>query len=328
MLRWGEYRYHALDHELKQRFGGKVWKLSLDGGMTCPNRDGTLGTGGCIFCSAGGSGDFAADASLSVAEQLRQQKERLLASGKLPPAPSSSPSGSTGSAAQENRRRYIAYFQAYTNTYAPPSRLEQLFSEAVSDPEVCALSIATRPDVLPPEVIDLLKRLNRQKSVWVELGLQTIHEDTARRIRRGYALPVFDQAVRDLRSAGIEVIVHTILGLPGETRSRMLETVEYLGRCDIQGIKLQLLHILSGTDLAQEYCREPFPVFSREEYLDLVIRCLEILPPQIVIHRLTGDGPKDLLIAPLWSRDKRSVLNELRHRMAMQDTWQGRCFTP
>ena len=223
--------------------------------------------------------------------------------------------------------RYIAYFQAYTNTYAPLSRLERLFSEAVSDPEVCVLSIATRPDVLPPEVIALLERLNKIKPVWVELGLQTIHEETARYIRRGYTLPVFDRAVRDLRSAGIEVIVHTILGLPGETDLQMLETLQYLNRSDVQGIKLQLLHILRGTDLAAVYQKTPFPVFSREEYIDLVIRCLETLSPRIVVHRLTGDGPKDLLIAPLWSRDKRGVLNELKHKIALQDTWQGRCFS-
>ena len=307
----GGERYNSIGDHLKSVFGCKTVKLSIDAGFTCPNRDGTAGYGGCAFCSEGGSGELASHASSSVSDysaSISEQIDRL--SEKWPDA------------------CYLAYFQSFTNTYAPVEVLRSRYYAALDDPRISGIAIATRPDCLGDDVLDLLEEINRDHFMWVELGLQTIHEDTARRIRRGYALPVFDQAVRDLRSAGIEVIVHTILGLPGETRSRMLETVEYLGHCDIQGIKLQLLHILSGTDLAQEYCREPFPVFSREEYLDLVIRCLEILPPQIVIHRLTGDGPKDLLIAPLWSRDKRRVLNELRHRMAMQDTWQGRCFTP
>ena len=332
MQKWGDYRYHALDYELKCRFGGKVWKLSLNGGFTCPNRDGSLGTRGCIFCSEGGSGDFAADAACTIPQQLQQQKElqqrkvhrqhkELLSTSEKIPVEGGSPSEATF------HPKYIAYFQAFTNTYAPVHILEQLFTQAIADPEVCALSIATRPDCLPPDVIALLSRLNTIKPVWVELGLQTIHEQTALLIRRGYPLPVYDQAVHALRRAGIEVIVHTILGLPGETPEKTLETIDYVNQSNIQGIKLQLLHILRETDLATLYEQQPFHVFTQDEYTDLVIRCLEHLSPEIVIHRLTGDGPKELLIAPLWSRGKRGVLNEINHKIALRGTWQGRCVS-
>ena len=303
---WGDKPYHSLDYELKKRFGEKVYRLSLNGGMTCPNRDGTLGTRGCIFCSEGGSGDFAGSASLSISRQIEAQK-RLL-----------------------NRKRpvqkYIAYFQAYTNTYAPVDYLERIFSEAISRPEIAVLSVATRPDCLPEDVLALLERLNRQKPVWVELGLQTIHEDTAAFIRRGYSLSCFEDAVRKLRSRGLEVIVHTILGLPGEDEHRILQTMEYLNRQDIQGIKLQLLHILKHTDLASWSQTHPFPVPTMDEYLELLIGCLETLSPELVIHRLTGDGPKDLLIAPQWSLAKRTVLNTLHQKLRQKNTWQGRLY--
>ncbi len=306
-MRWGEKPYHSLDYEMKQRFGEKVYRLSLNGGMTCPNRDGTVGSGGCIFCSAGGSGDFAAPAILPISEQLRMQKELIT---KKRPV-----------------HKYIAYFQAYTNTYAPADYLERIFLEAISDPEVVVLSIATRPDCLSDDVLSLLNRLNQIKPVWVELGLQTIHEDTARLIRRGYLLSCFDSAVAHLRKIGIEVIVHVILGLPGEDRDAMLQTCEYLNTCDIQGIKLQLLHILKHTDLATYYTEVGFPVMQQEEYIDLLITCMEHLSPEIVIHRLTGDGPGELLIAPLWSQAKRTVLNGLHAELKRRNTWQGRLFT-
>lgn len=306
-MRWGEKPYHSLDYEMKQRFGEKVYRLSLNGGMTCPNRDGTVGYGGCIFCSAGGSGDFAAPAMLSISEQLRTQKELIT---KKRPV-----------------HKYIAYFQAYTNTYAPVAYLERIFLEAISDPEVVVLSIATRPDCLGPEVLALLERLNQIKPVWVELGLQTIHEETARFIRRGYPLSCFDTAVRHLRSIGIEVVVHVILGLPGEDREAMLRTCEYLNSSKVQGIKLQLLHILKHTELATYYARTGFPIMQQEEYLDLLIACMEHLSPDIVIHRLTGDGPGALLIAPLWSQSKRSVLNALHQELKRRNTWQGRLFS-
>ncbi|MBQ8305511.1 MAG: TIGR01212 family radical SAM protein [Blautia sp.] len=308
MKDWNGKPYHSLDYALREQFGEKVYKVTLNGGMSCPNRDGTLGDGGCIFCSAGGSGDFAADPSLSVTGQIDAQIR--LITEKRPV------------------RRFIAYFQAYTNTYAPVSYLRRIFSEAISHPAVSALSIGTRPDCLGPDVLELLSELNTRKPVWVELGLQTIHEDTARYIRRGYALPCFLDAVRALRERSLTVIVHLILGLPGEDRERVLASVRYLNRMDIQGIKLQLLHVLSGTDLAIDYSRGLFRTLSQDEYVSLVIDCLLNLRPEIVIHRLTGDGPSELLVAPLWASHKRDVLNLLHHRMKEQKCWQGKALQP
>ena len=306
MRRWLDKPYYSLHAMLQERFHEKVYKLSLNGGMTCPNRDGTLGTRGCIFCSAGGSGDFAADRLLSVTKQIEQQKALI--------------------AKKRPVHKFIAYFQAYTNTYAPVPYLEKLFREAICHPDIVALSIGTRPDCLGDDVLDLLDRLNQIKPVWVELGLQTIHEDTARYIRRGYALDCFEKAVKDLRARSLEVIVHTILGLPGEDRERTLQTIRYLNGQPIQGIKLQLLHVLKGTDLALDYERGLFETLTMESYLTLLIACLERLSPDIVVHRLTGDGPKDLLIAPVWSSAKRTVLNELHRRMKLENTWQGRLY--
>lgn len=301
---WNGKPYHSLDYEMKKSFGTKVYKIALDGGMTCPNRDGTLGSRGCIFCSAGGSGDFAVKLRPSVSEQIEEAAARI--ERKM---------GSSGG--------YIAYFQSYTNTYAPVEWLRKLFTEAICHPDVRVLSIATRPDCLPEEAVDLLAELNTIKPVWVELGLQTIHEDTAAFIRRGYELSCFEDALLRLRSRGLDVIVHVILGLPGENRTRMLETVNYLAPQDIQGIKLQLLHVLQDTDLAQYYEKDGFPVMTLEEYIDLVIDCIAILPPRIVIHRLTGDGPKKLLLAPLWSGNKRLVLNTLTKRLKERGVTQG-----
>ncbi|MBS6194700.1 MAG: TIGR01212 family radical SAM protein [Clostridiales bacterium] len=305
-MKWLEKPYHSLDYMLKNRFGEKVYKLTLNGGMSCPNRDGKLGTRGCIFCSAGGSGDFAADAAQSIGQQIEQQKADICR--KRPVG------------------KFIAYFQAYTNTYAPVEYLRRIFTEAVSHPDIIALSIGTRPDCLDDDVLELLSELNQKKPVWVELGLQTIHESTARYIRRGYPLSCFEDAAARLHSRNLEIIVHTILGLPGETFPQMLETISYLNRMPIQGIKMQLLHVLKNTDLADDYLAGKFQVLSQDEYLNLVISCLEHLSPEIVVHRVTGDGPKDLLIAPLWSSAKRTVLNELHHRMKEQDSWQGKCY--
>lgn len=309
---WNGKPYHSLDYEMKRRFGTKVYKIALEGGMTCPNRDGTIGTGGCIFCSAGGSGDFAVPlqgAAGMTEESVHRQID--LAISRISRKMGSSPGA------------YIAYFQSYTNTYAPVSYLRQLFTAAILHPEIRVLSIATRPDCLPEEVLDLLEELNQIKPVWIELGLQTIHPDTARLIRRGYELDCFTDAKNRLRRRGLEVIVHVILGLPGENRTQMLETISWLGSNDIQGIKLQLLHILKGTDLALLYEQAPFPVMSMEKYLDLVIDCVSLLPPEIVIHRITGDGPKNLLIAPLWSANKRLVLNTLTRRFQERGITQG-----
>lgn len=304
MMKWGEKPYHSLDYMLRERFGEKVYKVTLNGGMSCPNRDGKLGTRGCIFCSAGGSGDFAADSSLSITEQIDRQISILSAKRPI--------------------HKYIAYFQAFTNTYAPVEYLEKIFTEALAHPGIAALSIGTRPDCLGKDVIALLSRLNRQKPVWVELGLQTIHEKTAAYIRRGYPLSCFEDAVRRLRSEDIEVIVHTILGLPGESTQDILNTMKYLNHQDIQGIKLQLLHVLQGTDLASDYEKDLFRTYERDEYISLVISCLEHLRPDMVIHRITGDGPKDLLIAPLWASRKREVLNLLHHQMKENHNYQGR----
>lgn len=303
---WGEKPYHSYDYELRKRYGEKIYKVSLNGGMTCPNRDGTLGSRGCIFCSAGGSGDFAGNPRVSITAQIEEQK--ALVASKFP------------------ARRFIAYFQAYTNTYAPLERLEALFTEAIRHPDIAGLSIGTRPDCLPPETVSLLSRLNLEKPVSVELGLQTIHDSTAAFIRRGYELSCFEDACARLHAAGLEIVVHTILGLPGETTPMMLDTIHYLNRAPIQGIKLQLLHVLRGTDLAAWYENPGFPVFTQDAYVDLVITCLEHLSPDITIHRLTGDGPKDLLIAPLWSLNKRSVLNQIHQELKRRGTWQGRLY--
>ena len=297
-------RYYSLNRYLREAFGEKVYKLALDGGMSCPNRDGTLGTRGCSFCSAGCSGDFAEGRRGSVAEQLQRAKARVR--------------GKTDAA------RFIAYFQSYTNTYAPLDYLQKLFTEALAEESVVALSIGTRPDCLPGEVVCLLERLNRIKPVWVELGLQTIHEETARSIRRGYSLEVYEDALRRLKAAGLTVIVHVILGLPGESREMMLQTIDYLsGEHRPDGVKLQLLHVLEGTDLAEDYRAGKFQTMEMDEYFDILFACLQRLPEDMVIHRLTGDGPKRSLIAPLWTADKKRVLNALNRELKNRDIWQG-----
>ncbi len=288
-----------LSEALRERFGTKVYKLSLSSGCTCPNRDGTIGTGGCTFCSEGGSGEFAAP-FLPVDEQIRLARARV--DGKFP------------AKIPVSERKYIAYFQSFTNTYGEPERLRALYEETIRRPEIAALSIGTRPDCLSADILQMLGELSRIKPVWVELGLQTIHERTAEAVHRGYSLPVFEDAVKKLKAIGAEVIVHVILGLPGESREDMLETVRFLSGMDPgpDGIKLQQLQILRGTQLAEQYRRTPFPVMDLEEYCALIRDCLEILPDDIVIHRLTGDGPKKLLIAPQWSADKKRVLNTMR----------------
>lgn len=304
MMRWGEKRYYSLDYYIRQTYGEKLYKIALDGGMTCPNRDGTLGTGGCIFCSSGGSGDFAGDRNISIREQLETGKQLV--------------------ARKHTGSSYIAYFQAYTNTYASVSYLEKIFTEAIAEPDVKILSIATRPDCLSPEIMQLLDRLNQKKPVWIELGLQTIHQKSSDFIRRGYELDVFEKAVRDLNHIGISVIVHTILCLPGETSDMMLDTIHYLNTLPIQGIKLQLLHVLKDTDLAVYFESSPFHLPSLEEYLELLGTLISHLRPDIVIHRLTGDGPKPLLIAPQWTSNKRLVLNSIQKHLKTSDIWQGK----
>lgn len=291
--------YYSLNQYLQDTFGEKVYKIALDGGFTCPNRDGTLGSRGCIFCSGTGSGEFAGNRRDSITVQIEKGKELLKEKAK---------SG-----------KYIAYFQAFTNTYAPAARLRELYEEAISHPDIAALSIATRPDCLPEDVLTLIQEMNRKKPVWVELGLQTIHERTARYIRRGYPLPVYDEAVEKLKKIPVHVIVHVILGLPGETAEEMKETVSYVGRSGADGIKLQLLHVLRGTDLEKEYLAGNCRVMEMEEYVSLVADCIALLPERMVIHRMTGDGDKKILLAPEWSGDKKKVLNALHKAIAERE---------
>lgn len=283
--------YYSLNQYLKDTFGQKVYKIALDGGFTCPNRDGTLGSRGCIFCSGAGSGDFAESREDTITEQIEKGKAKV--SRKIKDG------------------KYIAYFQAFTNTYAPIERLKSIYEEALYHKDIVALSVATRPDCLSEEVIELLKEMNAVKPVWVELGLQTIHEKTAEYIRRGYSLSVFDDTVKRLKSAGLEVIVHVILGLPNESREEMLETVSYVGKTEVQGIKLQLLHVIKGTDLEKDYLAGKFEILGMEDYVNLVADCIALLPRNMVIHRMTGDGDKKTLVAPPWSTDKKRVLNAL-----------------
>ncbi len=284
-----------LNDYLRKIYGCKVYKLSLNADVTCPNRDGTCGTRGCIFCSEGGSGEFASDKELTVNEQIEQAKSKVKSKIK--------------------DGKYIAYFQSYTNTYAPVSYLRKNFYEAVSNDDIVILSVGTRPDCLGNDVMELLEELNRIKPVWVELGLQTIHARTAEYIRRGYSLAVYDEALEKLKAAGIKAVVHVIIGLPGETVEDMQETVKYVVDSGADGIKLQLLHVLRGTDLEKEYNTGNVSVLSMEEYIRIIKKLAGIIPDNVVIHRLTGDGDKRLLVAPLWSADKKKVLNALKKEL-------------
>ena len=287
-------KYTTLNNYLKERFGEKVYKIALNGGFTCPNRDGSIDTRGCIFCSKGGSGDFAESPDLTITEQIENGKKRLEKKIK--------------------NGKYIAYFQAFTNTYAPVERLMTIYEEAINHPDIVALSIGTRPDCLGDDVLALLDELNKIKPIFVELGLQTINEDTAKYIRRGYTLEVYDKAVADLHKIGTNVVTHIILGLPNESKEDMLNSVKYA--CKVtDGIKLQLLHILKGTDLAKDYEQGKFEVLTLEQYTEIIKECVQIIPENVVIHRLTGDGAKKDLIAPLWSADKKTVLNTINRAL-------------
>ena len=280
-----------LNDHYRRKFGSKVYKLSLDGGFTCPNRDGTLGTSGCIFCSAAGSGDFAAGSCSSIARQLEQAKAWVEHKNK--------------------GGKYIAYFQSFTNTYAPVDRLRQLYTEALAPEDIVGLAIGTRPDCLGDDVVELLSELNRVKPISVELGLQTVHEETVRYIRRGYPNEVYFDAVRRLKNAGLEVVTHIILGLPGENAAMAVETTRQAVAAGTDGVKFHLLHVLRGTDLERDYLAGKFEVLSLEEYGAILKQCIAVLPETAVVHRITGDGAKKDLIAPLWSGDKKRVLNYL-----------------
>lgn len=298
------YTINSISSFLKQEFGEKVVKLSIDGGFTCPNRDGTKGTGGCIFCSAAGSGDLASD----IPSQIQ------LLSDKWP-----------------NVNQYLAYFQSHTNTYAPVEQLRRQFSEALEHPKVKGLVIATRPDCLSEEVLDLLAEFNEKTFMWVELGLQTIHEDTARLINRCYPLSTYEQAVNGLRQRGIRIVTHLIFGLPGETHEQMLKSVQHVCRNlaphsknpeYIFGIKIHMLNLVRGSQMERLY-PDYVSFGSIEEYVNLVISALEIIPPEITIHRMSGDAPRSTLIAPEWSYKKRTILNSIHQQLRIRKTWQG-----
>jgi len=297
-------RYRTFNEHLRERFGGKIFKVSLDAGFTCPNRDGTLGKSGCVYCSERGSGDFAGDQGLSVHHQFIEVTERM--KKKWPKA------------------EYIAYFQAYTNTYATIGRLREVYEEALAEENVVGLSVSTRPDCLPEDVLDYLEELNTRTYLWVELGLQSIHDRTMKWMGRGHDYTQFLKGLDQLHSRGIRVCVHIILGLPGETKADMLATAQAVANMPLQGIKIHLLHVLRGTPLATMYQREPFDFMTKDDYVSLVVDILEILPPEMVIHRLTGDGPPEDLIGPLWSRKKWEVLNAIDAELERRDTWQGK----
>lgn len=288
-------KYTSLSQYLKNEYGEKYFKLSLSCATSCPNRDGVCGDKGCIFCSAKGSGDFAQSALLPIDAQI--EKAKALVKKK------------------SDNDKYIAYFQSFTSTYGDIEYLKDVFFEAIERDDIAILSIATRPDCLNDEILNMLKELAKIKPVWVELGLQSIHESTAEYIRRGYKTEVYFQAVEKLKAIGIHVITHIIIGLPYETKEMVVETARQVGKVT-DGIKLQLLHVLKGTDLAKEYELKKFKALTLEEYADILCECIAVLPKNVVIHRLTGDGGKNTLIAPLWTKDKKRVLNYINHRIA------------
>lgn len=304
---WEGKRYHTLNHFLREKFGEKVFKISLDAGFTCPNRDGRVSTGGCVFCSSRGSGDFAGTAH-NLVEQFYEVKSMMNRKWK------------TG--------RYIAYFQAYTNTYAAVESLREKYYSILNLEDVAGIAIATRPDCLPPDVLELLEEINERTYLWVELGLQTIHERTAKLINRGYGLDAYIASVRELKKRNIEVVTHGILGLPGENKQDMLQTVDFISNTGTQGIKLHLLHLLKDTRLVEMYRRGEFQLMSMEDYVETTVDCIERIPESMVIHRITGDGPRDTLIGPKWSLKKFEVINAIEHLMMDRDTWQGKKYAP
>lgn len=305
-MRWNDKRYHTLNYELRKKFGCKVFKLSLDGGFTCPNRDGTIGNRGCLFCSEEGSGEFAAPKELDIKEQINDQIKFL------------APKWKTG--------RYIAYFQNFTNTYGPIGKLQRIYNEALECEGIVGIAIATRPDCLTEEVLNLLEELNKKTYLWIELGLQTIHEDTAKLIRRGYDIYCFEKAVENLRKRGIDIVTHLIIGLPNESKEEILKSVKYIANKGIQGVKLHLMHILKGTDLYNYYKVNPFPLLEKDEYISIIADALELLPPEMVIHRVTGDGAKDLLVGPRWSLHKLAVISGIDRELKDRDSYQGKNY--
>lgn len=302
-MRWEDKRYRSFSYEMKKIFGSKIIKLSLDGGFTCPNRDGTLGNKGCIFCGEEGAGEFAAPRKLDIKNQVESQKEIM------------SKKWSSG--------KYIAYFQNFTNTYSTYEDLKQKYNLAISEEGVVGLAIATRPDCLSDDVLDLLEEMNKKTFLWIELGLQTIHDQTAKLIRRGYALDCYDEAIKQLGKRNIKVVTHLIFGLPGESREECLSSVKYVAGTNTWGIKIHLLYIQKGTDIYEYYKQSPFETLSKDDYISLVTESIEYLPTHMVIHRLTGDGKRSLLVEPLWSLDKRGVLAGIDQELKKRDSYQG-----
>ena len=303
---WNGKRYHSLNYFLRNKFNEKIYKISLDGGFTCPNRDGRVAKGGCTFCSARGSGDYAGSRILSITEQFEDRKKMMEKKWK--------------------DGKYIAYFQAYTNTYAPVEELKRKYEEALAQENVVALSIATRPDCLDDDVLDFLEELNKKTYLWVELGLQTINDETANNFNRGYDFEVFDRSIKKLQERGIEVVVHTIFGLPGESKEDMLKTINYVAHSGAQGIKFHLLHLMKNTKMAEQYEREEFELLSKEDYIDLICKGVAMIPEEMVVHRLTGDAPRASLIGPMWSLKKWEVLNDIDRALVGNDIWQGKDF--
>lgn len=306
MKEWNGKRYHSLNYFLRNKFGEKVYKISLDGGFSCPNRDGTISKGGCLFCSERGSGDFAGDRDFSIGKQFIDIKDMMSKKWK--------------------DGKYIAYFQAYTNTYAPVEELKKKYNEAISQEGVVALAIATRPDCLQEEVLDLLEEINKDLYVWIELGLQTVNDESARKINRGYKLEVFEDAIARLKKRNIDFVVHSILGLPGEDKEDMLKTIDYIAHSGAKGIKFHLLHLMKGTPLVKLYERGELEFLSQDDYIELICKGIAMLPEDMVVHRLTGDAPRDLLIGPMWSLKKWEVLNSIDKALEENGYYQGRDY--
>ena len=301
---WDNKRYLSLNYFLREKFGEKIFKISLDAGFSCPNRDGKISSGGCLFCSERGSGDYAGDRNFSISKQFIDIKDMMAKKWK--------------------NGKYIAYFQAYTNTYAPIEVLKNKYQEALEQEDVVALAIATRPDCLSDEVLDLLEEMNSRVYTWVELGLQTVHEKTAKLINRGYTLEVFEEALKKLRERGIDVVVHTIFGLPEESKEEMLDTIRYISDKDIQGVKFHLLHLMKDTPMVKLYEQERLKFLTQDEYIELICESINIIPKNMVVHRLTGDAPRSLLIGPMWSLKKWEVLNAIDKTMEDNDYYQGK----
>jgi radical SAM protein (TIGR01212 family) len=303
---WNDKRYHTLDYEMKKIFGEKTIKLSIDGNFTCPNRDGTIGNKGCIFCSERGSGDFNSDKFTSITEQIEEQK--MIMSKKW------------------KSSTYIAYFQNYTNTYDTVENLRKKFSEALSCENIKGLAIATRPDCINSEVLDLLEELNEKTFLWVELGLQTINDKTANFLRRGYKTEQFDKTYEQLKIRNIRTVVHLIFGIPGETKEDMLASAKYISEKKLWGIKIHMLHVLKNTDLEDYYFKTNFNILSLDDYVNTVCDALELLPPETVVHRLTGDGKKSDLIEPKWTLHKLKVLSDIDKEFKLRQSYQGNKF--